>query len=161
MEKTWTVRPIQTSDVTMIRTMVQETGVFRESEVDVAVELADSASKRKDDYQALVACHNDEVVGYSCFGPTPGTDRTFDLYWMVVSSYSHRKGVGTALLATTEEQIRHLFGRLLVAETSGRPEYEPARNFYKRHGFRYEGRIPYFYADHDDKMFYVKTLRYG
>ena len=26
----------------------------------------------------------EELAGFACYGPTPGTDRTYDLYWIAV-----------------------------------------------------------------------------
>jgi ribosomal protein S18 acetylase RimI-like enzyme len=40
---------------------------------------------------------NSEVLGYVCFGPTPLTESTFDLYWIAVDTSYHRGGVGKRL----------------------------------------------------------------
>src|SRR2546429_4558397 len=48
-------------------------GVFRPEEVATAVELLDSSLNGDDDYRFLGAYDGDELVGYACWGPTPGT----------------------------------------------------------------------------------------
>ena len=59
---------------------MRDTGLFREAEVAMAGEMLDEALDGDDDYRFLGAFDADELVGYACWGPTPGTDRTYDLY---------------------------------------------------------------------------------
>jgi ribosomal protein S18 acetylase RimI-like enzyme len=76
------------------------------------------------------------LVGYACYGPTPGTDRTFDLYWIAVHPAAQGAGEGSRLLAEVERRLRAREARLLVAETSSRANYAPTRRFYERRGYR-------------------------
>ena len=46
-----------------------------------------------------------EVLGYVCFGPTPLTESTYDLYWIAVDKSKHRGGVGKKLMKFAEEEI--------------------------------------------------------
>ena len=71
------------------------------------------------DYSFLGAfTPDDELVGYACFGPTPGTDRTYDLYWIAVDPAAHRAGIGTTLLSEVERRLQGQHARMLVVETS-------------------------------------------
>ena len=54
------------------------TGLFRPDEVAIAVELLDGALAGDDDYRFLGAYAGNDLVGYACWGPTPGTRGTFD-----------------------------------------------------------------------------------
>ena len=49
---------------------------------------------------------------------------------------------GPRLNAHAEELIRSRGGRLIVVETSSRPQYEPTREFYLRRGYAETARIP-------------------
>jgi len=56
---------------------------FSPVEVTCALELIDAALRPNDpDYQVLVAVRDGKVLGYICYGPTPMTEGTFDLYWI-------------------------------------------------------------------------------
>src|SRR2546422_2954929 len=58
---------------TLFRSLTAATGLFRPDEVAIAVELLDDALAGDDDYRFLGAYADDRLVGYACWGPTPGT----------------------------------------------------------------------------------------
>jgi ribosomal protein S18 acetylase RimI-like enzyme len=98
------------------------------------------------------------VLGFACFGPHPLTEGTFDLYWIAVDPAARRQGVGRALLAQVEAEVRGQGGRLLVIETSSLPSYAPTRRFYESCGCRCEAVIRDFYAPGDDLVIFVMEL---
>ena len=156
----FTLRPPSPSDRTRVADIVQATGVFRPEEVAIALEVLDSAvAKPGMDYHALGAY--DELgllLGFTCYGNTPCTEATWDLYWIAVDPAGHRRGVGRALMASTETAIATAGGRLVVVETSSRPDYGPTRAFYEALAYRATARIPDFYAAGDDLIVYTKRL---
>jgi ribosomal protein S18 acetylase RimI-like enzyme len=110
-------------------------------------------------YQLLVAEDDGSVAGYACFGSVPLTRGAFDLYCIAVAPERRGRGIGRALLRRAEELAASQGGRLLMAETSGRPAYEGTRAFYERaESWRSCARIRDFYAPGDDKVVYVKYL---
>jgi ribosomal protein S18 acetylase RimI-like enzyme len=135
--------------------------VFRPEEVAIAVELLDDALAGDDAYRFLGAFAGDDLVGYACWGPTPGTTGTFDLYWIVVDPDRQHQGIGTQLLAAVERQLMTDDGRLVVVETSSRADYAPTRAFYERRGYAAAARLPGYYAPGDDLVIYLKDLRHG
>jgi ribosomal protein S18 acetylase RimI-like enzyme len=100
----------------------------------------------------------DRLVGYACYGPTPGTAGTFDLYWIAVHPAAQGAGGGTRLLVEVERRLRERGARLLVAETSSRGAYELTRRFYGTRGYREVARVADYYAPADDRVIYVKRL---
>jgi ribosomal protein S18 acetylase RimI-like enzyme len=140
--------------------MVRATGVFRPSEVEIALEVFDGAVARPGaDYRSLGA--NDpagRLTGFTLYGPTPGTESTWDLYWIVVDPNVHRQGVGRGLMTATERDIVSRGGRLIVVETSSREDYRPTRAFYERLGYARAAHIPGYYAPHDDLVVYTRSL---
>lgn len=126
-----------------------------------AVELLDAAAGGDPDYRFLGAYAGDELVGYACWGPTPGTEGTYDLYWIVVDPARQNQGVGTALLAAVERQLVREGCRLIVVETSSRAEYAPTRAFYEGRGYTRAAVIPGYYAPEDDLVIYLKDPRDG
>jgi ribosomal protein S18 acetylase RimI-like enzyme len=155
------LRPVGRAQRAPLERLTAATGLFRPAEVAIAVELLDDALAGDDDYRFLGAYRADELTGYACWGPTPGTDGTFDLYWIVVDPPYQGKGVGTQLLRAIEGTLTSEDGRLIVVETSSRPEYGPTRAFYERRGYTPAARLPGYYAPGDDLVIYLKDLRHG
>jgi len=134
---------------------------FKPAEVTVAEEVCDSYLQdlSQSGYYIFVAEADLSVVGYICYGPTPLTEGTWDIYWIAVALRHQGQGVGRALLAFAEARIREAPGRLALIETSSKPEYERTRHFYYSQGYEVIGRIPDFYAPGDDKLILQKRLR--
>ncbi len=108
-------------------------------------------------YYALGAELDGVLAGWICWGQTPCTEGTWDLYWMAVDPDLHGHGVGTALV---EEMERRLAGRarLIAIDTSGRADYTPTRAFYAARGYRAIAIVPDFYAPGDDQVIFTKLL---
>lgn len=166
----WTrVGPLAAHHRPRIRGILGATGVFRAEEIDVAVELFDETFSRDGrvsstdddaDYAFVGAfTPDDELMGYACYGPTPDTDRTWDLYWIAVDPNLQGSGGGTQLLAEVERRLSRLNARLLVVETSSRAEYEPTRAFYQKRGYEEAARVREFYAPGDHRVIFTKRLR--
>lgn len=149
--------------VRAVAPLVRGTGLFRPSEVDIAVEVFTGAVEQPGvDYHALVAVDDDgALVGFTCYGPTPGTVGTWDLYWIAVDAAHQRRGVGAQLLDAAESRIRDAGGRLIVVETSSRADYDGTRAFYGSRGYQQAARIRGYYAPHDDLIAYTKELSHG
>jgi ribosomal protein S18 acetylase RimI-like enzyme len=93
-----------------------------------------------------------------CFGPTPLTESTFDLYWIAVDKAKHRSGVGKKLLKFAEEEVMRRGGRLLLVETSSQETYGGTIAFYEKTGYDLVGKIKDYYKTGDDKLVFVKRL---
>jgi GNAT superfamily N-acetyltransferase len=152
-----TLRHLTAADRGRIEEISRAVGVFRADEIAVALEVFDGAVAGSPDYLALGAEHEGRLAGWICWGPTPCTLGTFDLYWMAVDPALHGAGVGSALLHAMEDRLQGV-ARLIVVETAGRPDYAPTRGFYEARGYRAASRIPDFYAPGDDQVVYVKRL---
>ena len=106
------------------------------------------------DYRYLTAIDGGRVVGFACYGPTPLTHGTFDLYWICVSRRQRRRGYGLALLKGVIRGVRREGGRLIVLDTSARRSFAPTRSFYEAAGFKSSARVPAFYGRGDDLVMY-------
>jgi len=142
-----------------LREILDATAVFRPDEVSVALELFDDALNG--DYEFVAGFENDELMAYACFGATPGTDRTFDLYWIAVHPAAQGHGGGSRLLTEVELRLSERGARLLVVETSSRSEYAATRGFYLARGYHEVARMCDFYAPCDDRVIYTKSLLAG
>jgi ribosomal protein S18 acetylase RimI-like enzyme len=141
-------------------TILRATPEFLPHEVTIAEELIDSfLNKGKlSGYTIEVAEIDGKVVGYICWGDTPLTDGTWDIYWVAVDRNEQGKGIGAQLMAAAEKSIYATGGRLAVVETSGKPDYNKTRQFYLKIGYVEEARIKDFYTAGDDKVIMVKRL---
>lgn len=142
------------------------TGAFNDEEVGVALELFDLAvipsnvegSAVTDDYEFIGAFDGDTLIGYACFGPTPATDGTWDLYWLAVDPGAQGRGVGRMLVRFVERELGRRGARLLVVETSSRADYEATRSFYTRSGYAEAARVKDFYDTNDDRIILTTRL---
>jgi GNAT superfamily N-acetyltransferase len=153
------IRPMTLGDKPAIMKLLAATPEFKPSEVVVAEELIDSYLK--DSYQSgyhILVAELKLLVGYICYGPTPLTEGTWDIYWLAVSQKKQGWGIGGALLAFVEDEIKKAKGRLVVIETSSVPEYEGTRRFYRRYGYEAACRLADFYAPGDDRLIFQKVL---
>lgn len=151
------LRALEASDRGPIEAILRATGVFREAEIAIALELVDAPASAG--YRFLVAEDDGCVAGYACFGETPLCEGTWDLYWIAVDPGRHGRGIGRALMEASEAAIREGDGRLLLIETASKPAYDQTRAFYLAYGCREVARVPDFYAVGDDKVIYARDLR--
>ncbi len=152
------LRPVGHAHRARLEQLTRGTGLFREEEVATAVELLDESVAGDDDYQFVGAFEGDQLVGYACWGPTPGTAATSDLYWIVVDRVRQSAGVGSQLLGEVERRLTADGRRLVVVETSSRSDYAPTRSFYEARGYTRTATIPGYYAPGDDLVVFTKDL---
>jgi GNAT superfamily N-acetyltransferase len=151
------LRGLTVADRGRIEEITRAVELFREGETVVALEVFDAMAAGSPDYVALGAEHDGRLVGWICWGPTPCTLGTYDLYWMAVDPALQGSGIGTALLREMEHRLEGL-ARLVVVETAGRPDYRSTRAFYQARGYRAAATIPDFYAPGDDQVVYLKSF---
>lgn len=128
--------------------------------MECALELIDLAAKPggNKDYQVFVAIRDAATVGYVCFGPTPMTQGTFDLYWIASDPAVRGQGIGAALISAMEGDIRRREGRLIRVETSAMEAYGPTRGFYTSMQYQEEARFRDFYKQGEDLIVLAKRL---
>jgi ribosomal protein S18 acetylase RimI-like enzyme len=140
--------------------MLRRIPQFLEHEVAVAEELIDASIRdpQGSGYECIVAADADQVLGYICFGPTPMTQATWDLYWIAVSPDAQGQGLGKRLYAAFAQAIAARGGRQVRIETSSQESYAATGGFYERLGFQLDGRLRDFYAEGDDLLIFYRKL---
>lgn len=157
----FTIRRVEEKDRAAVLDITRDVGVFTHEDVECVDELLGTylSKPQGSDYTFGAACDEQgQVLGFVCFGPTPLTIGTYDIYWLAVSKAAQGQGIGKALFLWIEEQVRILGGRLLTLETSGMPEYLPARKMYERLGYIGRLAVPDFYRPGDDLVIFSKPL---
>jgi len=144
--------------------ILESAGNFTPEEVAIALELIDEWLELGEHSGYLtyvlesVTEEGSEVLGYVCFGPTPLTESTYDLYWIAVDKPKHRGGVGKRLLKFAEDEIARRGGQMLLVETSSQETYGGTIQFYEKTGYELVGKIKDYYKPEDDKLIFMKKL---
>jgi ribosomal protein S18 acetylase RimI-like enzyme len=141
--------------------LLKNTPEFKPFEVAVAEEVIDCCLRDNENsgYFILVAEDNADITGYICYGPTPLTEGTWDIYWEAVDQEKRGQGIGSALTKAAEKEIRKNRGRLALIETSSTSAYEKTRRFHKGLGYEIVACIPDFYSPGDDKLILQKRFK--
>jgi GNAT superfamily N-acetyltransferase len=164
--------PLRLEDRARVSELLIATAAFSSEEVAVALEIFDETfgdSRRPErsegpasafpDYEFVGAFDEREhLLGYACFGATPATDGTYDLYWLAMDPAAQGRGVGRALVRWVEQELGRRGARVLVVETSSRADYERTREFYARGGYAEAARVRDFYTPADDRIILTTRL---
>jgi GNAT superfamily N-acetyltransferase len=147
-------------DIGFLRRLVTDAGVFNADEIAMACEVAEEALGSSDGagYCFLLADGSAGLERYTCYGLIPGTDRRYELYWIVTAASAQRHGLARALLEATETKIRKRRGTYLFVETSTREDYGPAHPLYASLGYQRHCIVPDYHGDGDGLAIFGKRL---
>ena len=154
------IRPVVARDRSDIIGILEDTEAFMPGDVQVAIELIDCYLKDgiSSGYHLYLAELDGQTAGYICYGPTPLTMGTWDVYWIAAASQLKGHGIGTALLNFAEQNIRQAGGRMVIIETGSSPVYLEARRFYFARGYIIVSSIPDFYSPGDNMITFRKLV---
>ena len=154
------IRKATPADTAIVMDIIRRTKFFRADEEPIAQEVLEDASAADADgsYQSYLIETHGRVAGWVCFGATPCTVGTFDIYWIAVDPQIQHSGFGSALLTFAEQQIAAQNGRLIIIETSGSDLYRPTHKFYEKNGYRLAACVDDFYAVADPKLIFTKAV---
>ena len=153
------VRPLQLRDRVPLHQLLTKDGLFTREEASVALELIDGAlAEPGGEYRVLCADLDGTLAGYVCYGPTPMTEGTWDLYWIVTHPDARGLGVARTLAHKMESELKVMGARLVRVETSRLDGYGAARAFYERLAYPLCAVMPDFYRPGDDLLVMLKRL---
>jgi ribosomal protein S18 acetylase RimI-like enzyme len=154
------IRRARKEDRKSVFSILGGTKVFRQKELEVAREVFNDALKKRltNGYLSFVAHNAEKIIGWICFGPTPGTVGTFDIYWIAVAPSFQRCGIGSQLVGFAEDKIKEYKGRLVAIDTSANARYKTTRSFYEKNRYQKTVVIRNFYAPGDHKIIYIKPI---
>lgn len=151
----------KSADADAVEALVRESGVFSAEEIGIARELVEenlAEGNEGSGYHFVLADGPSGLDGYACFGLIPATDRRYELYWIAVRKSARRGKLAARLLKRCEEIVRDLNGVMLIAETSTRPDYAAAQNFYRAQGYTLLAEIADWHSDGDGLAIFGKRL---
>ncbi len=161
------VRPLLATDRDPLAQLLAVDSPFDLEERAVALELIDAAiadvprgslDPALSGYEIRVGIWDGAVAGYVCFGPTPMTQGTYDLYWVVTGAAQRGRGIARTLVREMERELRQRAARLVRVETSRLEAYGAARAFYARLGYPVAAELRDFYRPGDDLIIYLQPL---
>jgi D-alanine-D-alanine ligase len=154
------IEPAGERDRDAVLAFMEDTRFFRANEMTIAAQVYDDAVKQgpHGDYQSFVAKAGGKTVGWVCYGETPCTLGTYDVYWLAVDPKCQGLGIGRKLMDFAEAGIKSAGGRIAIVETSGSERYLPTRAFYEKIGYKEAARVEEFYAPGDPKIIYTKLV---
>jgi ribosomal protein S18 acetylase RimI-like enzyme len=131
--------------------------LLRRYKVTRAGARASLAEGLRDRDMLLAAVESDVVLGFAWLIETRALDRSAYLRLLIVGEGLQSRGLGAALLARGEREVRKRGSRhlvFLVTKTNRR-----ARTFYESHGYRHIGDLPGFVTPGIAEALYLKTWR--
>ncbi len=138
-----------------LKAVIDATGLFPAEMLDaLTAEYLDNGSSR--DLWLTVDEAGPVAVAYCA--PERMTQGTWNLLLIAVHPARQGQGLGARLTGHIESALAASGERVLLVETSGLPEFERTRSFYRRLGYTEEARIRDFYQAGEDKIIFHKAL---
>jgi GNAT superfamily N-acetyltransferase len=151
------VRPASCEDIAAIGALADEAELFPS---EMTAELMTGYLEQPEPEDVwLVAWDEDRLLGFTYTKPEELTNGTYNLLAVATALHARGSGVGTALVGETEQALRGRSARLLLVETSSRPQFADTRRFYAARGFEEVAAIAGFWDDGDDKITFRKDVR--
>jgi ribosomal protein S18 acetylase RimI-like enzyme len=146
------IRKLGARDLPRIKQVIDATGLFPPDMLDdmTAAYLGGGAPDE-------IWLTGGDAIVYCA--PERMTDGAWNMLLIAVHPSRQRSGLGARLVAEIESRVKDRAGRILLVETSGLPEFEGTRRFYRRLGYQEEARIRDYYRAGDDKVVFRKKLR--
>jgi ribosomal protein S18 acetylase RimI-like enzyme len=154
------IRSIAPDDTEELVSVIIRSGLFRVDDADALRSMLDDyhSQKRASGHRIVTFVQGNSLGGICYAAPREFADRVWELLLIAVDGPLQRTGVGSRLMVAVEKDIQDAEGRLMLIETSSKPEFEPVWQFYRRHGYSEVARIPDYYTDGDDKLSFIKRL---
>lgn len=149
------VRTMVRDDLPALVPVLDDTGLFP---ADLLAEMAEPFLSGALPHHWLVAAHDNRIGGFAYCEPERATNGTFNLLAIAVDPAMQGCGLGSALIAALEQQLRAEGARVLIVETSALDAYADSRAFYLARGFSEEARIRDFYDQGEHKVVFWKPL---
>lgn len=150
------VRHTTADDIPGMRTILDETGLFPSEMLPDMLGGFLSGAGSQDIWMTCDV--SGQVVGFCYAAPEELTDGTWNMLAIGVRPAEQGAGYGGAIVRHLEMVLHRQGHRVLIAETSGKDEFSPARKFYRSNGYVEEARIRDFWGAGDDKVVFWKRL---
>jgi ribosomal protein S18 acetylase RimI-like enzyme len=148
------IRAIVPEDLPPLKGIIDATGLFPSEMLDDMI--ADYFNGNPGAEIWLTA--GDSPVAIVYCAPETLTQGTWNMLLLAVHPDAQRQGVGRRVARHLEDLLAGSGERMLLVETSGLPEFEATRAFYRACGYAEEARIRDYYQQGEDKIVFRKML---
>ena len=155
------IRPTRPDDTPTLVAMADATGLFKPLEIEALQEVLDDyfATNQHDGHLSITMEDDGVLRGFAYYAPAPMTDRTWQLWWIVVRKDQQGRGLGAKLMEFVEADLRdRRRARVLFIETGSLPYYERTRQFYRKLGYEQHAQLADFYAAGDSMVVFRKSF---
>jgi ribosomal protein S18 acetylase RimI-like enzyme len=152
------IRPIAPDDMNGLIALANASGLFESNQLEELKEMLSDYFGNNNSDRFWVADDDNGIVGVAYTEMERMTDGTWNLLLIAIQPEDRGQGRGTTLLRYVEQMLTLQGGRILLVETSGLPEFERTRAFYRKCSYDEEARIRDYYKAGDDKIVYRKAL---
>lgn len=152
------MRDFTSDDGPAVVDLVVAAGMFSREE---AAFLADGVLEQRDDGATCLVEDADDGQGLASvlfYRPEEASDGGYDLTMIAVRPDLQGGGRGAALMRHAEDDLRGRGQRLLLVRTSGSPQYDATRAFYRGLSYVEHTRVPDYWTDGDDLVLFSKRL---
>ena len=153
------IRPATPDDMDALMNLADAIGLFQPHELkELGNMLAGYFDGSLGSNHFWITYDDGGPVGVAYFAPEPYAYGTWNLYFIAVHPDCQGEGRGATLMRHVEQTLATCGARVLLVETSGLPNFERTRAFYRKQGYDEEARIREFYKAGDDKVIFRKAL---
>lgn len=152
------IRSTTPDDTIALIALADATGLFQPNQLEELGEMLSDYFGGNSDDRLWIADDDNGAVGVAYCEMERMTDGTWNLQLIAIRPDCQGQGRGATLLRYVEQTLTVRGGRVLLVETSGLPDFERTRAFYRKCGYDEEARIRDFYKAGDDKIVYRKAL---
>ncbi len=150
------IRRVLKADIPALKKVLDSSELFPSYLLDEMISDYLNNEKSTDIWFTAIDQGKPISIGYCA--PERLTEGTYNLYAIAVHKSQQGKGIGKKMMAYIENELRANGNRILIVETSGKPEFELTRDFYTKCNYIRQAIIPEFYAKGDDKIVFWKKL---
>lgn len=149
------IRPVRAGDLEALKVVIDDSGLFPSELLDDML-AGYLAGQSTDEFWLTVDDGGPVAVAF--YTPERMTEGTWNLLLIAVNPGRRSQGLGAALLQHVASALATGGERVLLVETSGKPDFERTRGFYIENGYHEEARIRDYYEAGDDKVIFWKQL---
>lgn len=153
------IRMVKKEDLPLLKNVLDSSELFPSDLLDEMIKDYFENSESQDIWFTTSIQNSPVSIAYCA--PEAMTEGAYNLYAIAVHKDYQGKGVGKKMINFIETLLISKGKRILIVETSGKPEFELTRKFYKQCNYTLQAIIPEFYDVDDDKIVFWKKLSAG
>ncbi|WP_422858091.1 GNAT family N-acetyltransferase [Flagellimonas sp. S174] len=150
------IRKVQKEDISELKVVLDSSELFPSHLLDDMI--SDYLNNKNSNDIWFTATNEGKPISIGYCAPERLTEGTYNLYAIAVHKNQQGNGIGKKMMKYIENELREKEHRILIVETSGKPEFELTREFYIKCHYVQQAVIPEFYEKGDDKIVFWKKL---